>query len=102
MKHFNKLTPAEAERLALLSEECAEVIQIICKINRHGYESYHPNKPETSNRSLLEKEIGHIQSAYELMTKSGDIETSETHNHAFIKTQKVGKWLHHQPIYSAE
>lgn len=42
-EHFNGLTPAEAERLAMLSEECGEVIQIIGKILRHGYDSYHPD-----------------------------------------------------------
>ena len=26
-EHFNQLTPAEAERLALLAEECGEVMQ---------------------------------------------------------------------------
>lgn len=33
---FNKLTPAEAERLALLSEECAEVIMAIGKFSVTG------------------------------------------------------------------
>ncbi len=41
--HFNRLTPAEAERLAMLAEEAAEVIQIVGKILRHGYASYHPD-----------------------------------------------------------
>ena len=35
--HFNKLTPAQAERLAILIEECGEVIQAATKILRHGY-----------------------------------------------------------------
>jgi hypothetical protein len=53
MDHFNRLTPAEAERLALLLEELGEAQQIIGKILRHGYESYHPDDPETTNRTLL-------------------------------------------------
>ena len=44
-EHFNKLTPAEDERLAMLAEECAEVIQIVSKIQRHGYDSWHPDDP---------------------------------------------------------
>lgn len=95
MDHFNKLTHAESERLAVLVEECGEVVQIGMKILRHGYESCHPNSEET-NREDLEKEIGHIQAAYEMMTKAGDISTIETHNSAFIKSQKIAKWLHHQ------
>ena len=55
--HFNGLTPAQAERLAMLAEECGEVIQIIGKILRHGYESYHPNNPSVTNRTLLGREL---------------------------------------------
>lgn len=54
-QHFNQLTPAEAERLALLAEECGEVIQAIGKILRHGYESRHPDGGPT-NREALERE----------------------------------------------
>jgi len=55
--HFNRLTPAEAERLAMLAEECGEVIQVIGKILRHGYDSYHPADPSTTNRQLLGREL---------------------------------------------
>lgn len=57
MKHFNKLTPAETERLAILAEECGETIQVIGKILRHGYESFHPKDYATTNRTLLENEL---------------------------------------------
>ena len=62
-KYYSKkdLTPAEAERLAMLAEECAEVIQIVGKILRHGYDSYHPADPETTNRDLLAKELTDIE-----------------------------------------
>lgn len=56
-EHFNRLTPAQAERLAMLAEECGEVIQIIGKILRHGYDSHHPNDPRTTNRELLGREL---------------------------------------------
>lgn len=61
--HFNKLTPAEAERLAMLAEECGEVIQVIGKILRHGYDSYHPDQAATpphlrfTNRQALAQEL---------------------------------------------
>lgn len=53
--HFNELTPAQMERLAILSEECGEVIQIIGKILRHGYDSCNPfgANPETNREGLL-------------------------------------------------
>ncbi|MGR3524882.1 MAG: hypothetical protein ACU0CT_02645 [Paracoccaceae bacterium] len=60
MAHFNNLTPAEAERLAMLAEECAEVIQVVGKILRHGYDSYHPANPAVSNRDLLAKEATEV------------------------------------------
>src|SRR5579872_899269 len=37
-----RLTPAQIERLALLAEECGEVMQAVSKILRHGYESRNP------------------------------------------------------------
>lgn len=63
MDHFNKLTPAQAERLAMLAEECGEVIQVIGKILRHGYDSHHPDQqgmpPEQrfTNRQALGHEL---------------------------------------------
>lgn len=35
MENFNGMTPAETERLAILVEECGEVVQIGMKILRH-------------------------------------------------------------------
>jgi hypothetical protein len=68
--HFNKLTPAEAERLAMLAEECAEVIQVIGKILRHGYESYHPANPRLSNRDLLAKELRDVNAVLQAMVRA--------------------------------
>lgn len=97
MQHFNKLAPAEAERLALLSEECAEVIQIVCKIQRHGYDSYNPNdENETPNRNLLEKEVGHVRNSIGLMTIQGDLSPRNINYHSAEKSTKIGKYLHHQ------
>lgn len=60
--HFNQLTPAQAERLAILAEECSEVIQIIGKILRRGLDSVHPVTLE-SNRSALLREIIDVKAA---------------------------------------
>lgn len=95
MKHFNKLTAAQDERLAILSEECAEVIQIINKIQRHGYNSYHPRDPHTTNRQLLEKEIGHVRHAVELMINI-DICNDFIEVNKVKKGENIGQYLHHQ------
>ena len=38
-------------------EECSEVIHILCKIDRFGYDNYHPENPRSSNKELLIGEI---------------------------------------------
>ena len=62
------MTPEELERLAILAEECAEVQQIVMKIIRHGYNSCNPfDENKTENRELLEKELGDLLFAIQLM-----------------------------------
>ena len=73
-EHFNDLTPAEAERLAYLAEECGEVAQAVAKILRHGYDSYNPDAPEMgNNRVQLWKELRDVVKAVNLMANAGDI-----------------------------
>ena len=93
--HFNGLTPAEAERLAMLAEEeAAEVIQVVGKILRHGYASYHPNKPSLTNRVLLMNELADLNAVQLLMEGSGDVfRTGDEIEHAM--TRKL-TYTHHQ------
>lgn len=97
MTHFNELTPAQAERLALLLEEMGEAQQAIGKILRHGYDSCHPddlNGP--TNRHLLEKELGDVIAAISMMYEAEDIDESELVTHRIEKMKTVQKYLHHQ------
>lgn len=49
---------------ALLAEECSEVIQIVGKALRFGWENYHPeDATKETNLSLLNKEVGDVQAA---------------------------------------
>jgi hypothetical protein len=98
MDHFADLTPAEHERLAILAEECAEVIQVIGKIMRHGYESYHPDDEDckNSNRRLLEKELGHVDAELRVMLKAGDLEIYNIKASAKKKAETIKPYLHHQ------
>jgi len=93
---FNKLSPAEAERLALLLEELGEAQQAIGKILRHGYENYHPDFPEISNRDDLEKEIAHIRHAIYLMEQAKDIDPANNAGYQYSKMVNISKYLHHQ------
>ncbi len=91
----NKLSPAEIERLALLAEECGEVVQVIGKILRHGYESYHPNG-HSSNRELLTNELGDLYAAIKMMTDTDDLKMIEVLDAAEDKKRRVAEYLHHQ------
>ena len=95
MSHFNDLTPAEAERLALLLEEMGEAQQIIGKILRHGYESTHPDGGLT-NRSLLSKEMGDVEAALNMMIEANDLNGTDIARFRSDKRHNVRKYLHHQ------
>lgn len=64
---FNGLSPAQAERLDILAEECAEVIQSIMKIKRHGFESCSPyGHSQETNRQALVRELFDVRAAAEM------------------------------------
>ena len=95
--HFNRLTPAEAERLALLAEECGEVIHVVGKILRHGYASYHPDAVSTDNdnRFLLEGELTDLFAVFEMMKRCGDVYPTDP---ALVEAalRKKLRYAHHQ------
>ena len=99
MKHYNDLTPAQAERLAYLAEECGEVIQIVGKILRHGYSNFDPtaSPPRATNRNLLRNELIDLMGAINLMEQNND----------FIriikdKPKSTSKYFHHQDSNKSE
>jgi hypothetical protein len=70
----NKLTPDELERLTLLAKEMNKTIHVIGKIMNDGYSSsISDNSYPTSNRELLEEELGNVFAAIELMNNKNDI-----------------------------
>lgn len=100
-KHFNQLAEAEAERIALLMEECGEVVQICGKILRHGFDSCHPESGEI-NRHTLMKELGDVEAAVQLMNMEGDIADCTVKGYADVKLRKVGRYLHHNELETTE
>ena len=95
--HFSALTEAESERLALLAEECAEVIQCVCKIQRHGYESVNPLVPDSpTNREELQVEVGHVVCALRMMFDARDVAEGAVNRSAERKAGGIKRWLHHQ------
>jgi hypothetical protein len=95
-EHFNELTEAQAERLAILSEECAEVIQIVGKILRHGYSSTNKGALPRNNRELLEIELGHVLHAVAMMENRHDIDGTKMRFWVRRKAERIVKYLHHQ------
>ena len=91
---FNGLTPAEAERLALLSEELGETVQAIGKVLRHGYENSHPDGGPT-NRESLERECGDVRHAILRLCDAGDLREAAINEHADDKAISVQEYLHH-------
>lgn len=94
---FNGLSDSEVERLSLLAEECAETIQAVTKIMRHGYESVNPCVSDSpNNRANLEEEIGNIVYAVSLMIVCQDLNKEKIAEGAQKKAENVGPYLHHQ------
>lgn len=101
-RHFNQLLEDEAERLAILIEECGEVTQAACKILRHGYESTNPKAhtpadqdPET-NREGLQRELGDLLHALNRLTTAGDLNRRDIDVRAASKPERILPYLHHQ------
>lgn len=92
---FNGLTPAEHERLAMLAEEAAEVVQIVGKILRHGYESKHPdNMNGPTNRQMLENEIADFYAIAGVMEDLKDVTVEGEAVRQAIKKKR--RYTHHQ------
>lgn len=93
---YNRLTPAEAERLALLLEELGEAQQVIGKVLRHGYESVNPLDPVATSRQRLVQELGDVLVAIDFLVDYGDVKQEDLEDRRRVKHRKVWDWLHHQ------
>lgn len=99
MEFSNELTPAQLERLALLSEEMSEAQQAIGKIIRHGYYSRNPDIASSmnpDNRTKLETEMGHIFFALELLARNNDLSYVSVGDAKAKKSKSILPYLHYQ------
>jgi hypothetical protein len=94
--HFNNLTEAEQERLAILIEECSEVAKAGCKILRHGYESDNNGQMPESNRVLLQRELGDVLHIMYRMVEAHDLNFAAILHSGAMKGRSIAKYLHHQ------
>lgn len=94
--NFNRLTHAETERLAMLAEEAGEIVQMVGKILRHGYESYHPeDKEQVTNRVLLRNEINDLMGVVHGMVLFNDLSPLTFFDTETAWYRKL-KYSHHQ------
>lgn len=91
---YNQLTPAQAERLAMLAEECGEVIQIVGKILRHGYASAYPDCPHVSNRELLGRELTDLYAVASSLCRD-NVPEGSLHDQDKAWVKKL-RYAHHQ------
>lgn len=95
MKKFsNKLTSKQLEALALLAEECGEVVAIVGKILRHGIDSHHPTTG-IDNREYLENELGDVQAAIQIVIDEKIVTFQAVDDMRIDKLERVQKYLHH-------
>lgn len=92
-EHFNRLTPAEAERLAMLAEEAGEIVQVVGKILRHGYESHYPGIPSETNRDLLANEVCDFLAVVQMMDEDFNVGGGLEPDDAIAKKLR---FAHHQ------
>lgn len=95
MPFSNELTAAEAERLAMLAEECGEVVQAIGKVLRHGYESTHPDGGPT-NREALRRELVDLRAVVYMMALKCDFPALERDTEFEDAYGRKYRYAHHQ------
>lgn len=76
---FDKVT----ESFVILQEECAEVSQIVCKIQRFGIDS---------NRNKLIQEIGDVVCMIRILQKLQVFDQEELENAVRNKENKLKQW----------
>lgn len=94
-EHFNGLTPQQTELLDVIAEEAAEVIQIISKIKRHGYDSHDPVTGK-GNREWLEDELMDFLATSMQLSIQGEIDNIYQTSVLDQVWAKKLKWMHHQ------
>jgi NTP pyrophosphatase (non-canonical NTP hydrolase) len=93
----------ELELLGLLQEECAEVIQIISKVRRFGFDSKNPYDPSgKDNRTLATDEIGDVYAIMSLLLNMGTFQTDEIHARVDWKLQKLDQHWGYKMISAPE
>lgn len=90
-----QVTPRINEYLGILQEECAEVIQIVSKINRFGLYSVNPYEGPNAknNRVQLADEVGDIYAMILKLEEKGLFTRQQLEERAAYKHEKLQRYL---------
>ena len=81
------------EALGLMQEECAEIIQIISKIRRFGFDSRNPyDESGKNNYELLNDEVGDFELLKRYLREIGIINSNLIAERIKYKTPKLEKY----------
>ena len=77
------------EILTIAGEECAEVIQVICKGQRFGFDIEYNGK---TNRQHLTQEAGDVLCMIDLMVEKGILNADDLQVAKLAKREKLKQW----------
>lgn len=89
-KHPDTQPVSHQYELAVINEECGEVVQIVGKTLRFGYESHSPLDPEmTTNLDLLHTELGDVLAAADFGAERGLLDQKKLDERRAAKLTKL-------------
>lgn len=91
-----QLTPYEDEVLTILAEECAEVIQRVCKAKRFGLDEVQPGQ-ELTNAQRLAGEIGNLREMVMRLTDTGIVTIEDILRGVQDKKSQLKKYMVYAP-----
>ena len=89
----------QKEALLILQEECAEVIQAVCKISRFGTESRWPTEESGTTLEELQMEVGQVLAMIDILTEQCVLSDTAINAARHYKKEKLKIW---SSIYDAE
>lgn len=94
--NFNMITSYSEELLTILGEECAEVIQILAKIQRFGEDSCYPGESK-NNLDRLHEEIADILAVVDLLLTEETLDDHKIQNGKLKKRIKLKQFMSFKP-----